>query len=499
VVLNAEPHPRPAAFSPPIHSPNPSRRLRILHVFRAPVGGLFRHVVDVARAQIARGLDVGIFCDSSTGGDRAAQALAELRPGLALGVTRVPMRRNPHPLDAAALLSFGQVYRALKPNVLHAHGSKGGAYARMAFAPSLDRQTVRAYTSHGGSFNYKPGTFMHGLYMTAEGILAKRTDVFLFESGYIGGRFRESVGETAKIVRIVHNGIGETEFEPIAHVPDPFDLVYVGELRPAKGIETLIDAVAHLRREKSRRLTMLIVGSGPDDQALQARAKDAGIWIRSLSCRLSPRGAIMVIPSYAESLPYVILEAVAAAQPLVSTNVGGIPEIFGPHADELIPPRHAGARGCDPLEMQRKPGGTPPQGAAPERFRALPLLAEANGRRRARRLRGGVRGARHPGLRFAHTSFPEFSSLTRMESRACSSKAPSSRFMRRRTASARLGFGPLCAAIHRSSAATSARESRTVTDRSPAPSGNGSQAVDVGIRIVLLMITRKRGRPVPAR
>jgi hypothetical protein len=97
VVLNAEPHPRPAAFSPPIHSPNPSRRLRILHVFRAPVGGLFRHVVDVARAQIARGLDVGIFCDSSTGGDRAAQALAELRPGLALGVTRVPMRRNPHP------------------------------------------------------------------------------------------------------------------------------------------------------------------------------------------------------------------------------------------------------------------------------------------------------------------------------------------------------------------------------------------------------------------
>ena len=343
--MNAEPHPRPAAFSPPIHSPNPSRRLRILHVFRAPVGGLFRHVVDVARAQIARGLDVGIFCDSSTGGDRAAQALAELRPGLALGVTRVPMRRNPHPLDAAALLSFGQVYRALKPNVLHAHGSKGGAYARMAFAPSLDRQTVRAYTPHGGSFNYKPDTFMHGLYMTAEGILAKRTDAFLFESGYIGGRFRESVGETDKIVRIVHNGIGETEFEPIAHVPDPFDLVYVGELRPAKGIETLIDAVAHLRREKSRRLTMLIVGSGPDDQALQARAKDAGIWDSVAFVPPQPirhalaRGAIMVIPSYAESLPYVILEAVAAAQPLVSTNVGGIPEIFGPHADELIPAR----------------------------------------------------------------------------------------------------------------------------------------------------------------
>jgi glycosyltransferase involved in cell wall biosynthesis len=128
-------------------------------------------------------------------------------------------------------------------------------------------------------------------------------------------------------------------------VPDPFDLVYVGELRQAKGVDTLIDAVALLRRERRLRLTLLIVGSGPDDQALQARAKEAGIWDSVAFVPPQPirhalaRGSIMVIPSYAESLPYVILEAAAAAQPLVSTNVGGIPEIFGPHAADLIPAR----------------------------------------------------------------------------------------------------------------------------------------------------------------
>ena len=318
-------------------------RLRILHVFRAPVGGLFRHVIDVARAQIAQGLEVGIFCDASTGGQRAAETLEELRPGLKLGVTRVPMWRNPHPFDAAALLALTSTYRRHRPNVLHGHGSKGGAYARLVVSPALDRATVRAYTPHGGSFNYKPGTVLHRIYMSAESVLARRTDVFLFESEYIARRFRESVGEPDAVVRIVHNGISEVEFEPIPHIPDPFDLVYVGELRAAKGVETLIDAIALLRREHDLRLTILIVGSGPSDAALQARAREGRIWDSVAFVPPQPirhalaRGSIMIIPSHAESLPYVILEAAAAAQPLVSTNVGGIPEIFGPHSGELIP------------------------------------------------------------------------------------------------------------------------------------------------------------------
>jgi glycosyltransferase involved in cell wall biosynthesis len=343
--LNAEPSRHAAAFGRAESRAADKRRLRILHVFRAPVGGLFRHVVDLARAQIALGLDVGIFCDSSTGGEHAAVALEELRRGLTLGVTRVPMRRNPHPLDATAFYALMRTRAAQEPNVLHGHGSKGAAYARAVVSPRLDRSTIRAYTPHGGSFNYRPGTLVHRVYMGAEGLLAKRTDVFLFESDYIARRFRESVGATDRATRVVHNGISEAEFEPIAHVPDPFDLVYVGELRPAKGVETLIDAVAQLRRADQVRLTLLIVGSGPDDAALQARAKEAGIWDSVAFVPPQPirhalaRGAVMVIPSYAESLPYVILEAAAAGQPLVATNVGGIPEIFGPHAGELIPPR----------------------------------------------------------------------------------------------------------------------------------------------------------------
>ena len=319
-------------------------RLRVLHVFRAPLGGLFRHVLDVARGQVARGHEVGIFCDSTTGGTRADEVLDELRPHMALGVTRISMRRPPHPLDLAAVASLTGLYRRLRPDVLHGHGSKGGAFARLVAYPPQDRRTIRAYTPHGGSFNYGPGTLAHRAYMAAEGLLGMRTDVFLFESAYVKNRFETFVGQTTKLVRVVHNGIAESEFEPITQNADPFDLVYIGEFRVAKGVDTLIDALSIIRREHGVRLTLLAVGSGPSESELKARAQTAGVWDSIAFVPPQPirgalsRGRVMVVPSKAESLPYVVLEAAAAAQPLVSTNVGGIGEIFGPFGHELIPP-----------------------------------------------------------------------------------------------------------------------------------------------------------------
>lgn len=313
---------------------------RILHVFRTPLGGLFRHVLDVARGQAERGHEVGILCDSTTGGARSDAALAELAPHLVLGVTRFAMHRNPHASDLGAL---AQVYRAcarLKPDVIHGHGSKGGLYARLMPA-SLG---IRAYTPHGGSFNYAPGTLLHRLYMMAERGLARRTDIFLFESDYIRRAFERYVGPTERPVRVVRNGISRSELEPVALQPDPFDLLYIGELRPIKGIDTLVEAVGRIRRERQVRLTLLIVGSGPEEAALKAQVQAAGIWDSTSFVPPQPirsalaQGRLMVVPSRGESLPYVVLEAAGAAKPLVSTDVGGIPEIFGPYAEDLIPP-----------------------------------------------------------------------------------------------------------------------------------------------------------------
>ena len=322
-------------------TPSPSS-LKIVHVLRAPLGGLFRHVVDLTREQVDRGHQVGLIVDSSTGGARADEILASLAPRLALGVMRAPMHRLPHMTDLSALTRISRRLSDLKPDIVHGHGAKGGAYARLPGFWTFDQAPVRAYTPHGGSFNYKPGTLAHTGYMAVESLLARTTDLLLFESAYIGRRYRQFVGDVDAIQRVIVNGVSPAELVPVEPASDAADLFYIGELRSAKGIDTLIDSLPMIERKIGRRPSLVLVGSGPDRDRLQAHAAEVGFaesvrFAGAMPAREAFRlGHVLVVPSRAESLPYVVLEAAGACVPMVATDVGGIPEIFGPCASELI-------------------------------------------------------------------------------------------------------------------------------------------------------------------
>jgi glycosyltransferase involved in cell wall biosynthesis len=313
-----------------------SGSLNILHVMRAPVGGLFRHVVDLARGQIAQGHCVGIVADSSSGGTQADATLAALAPKLALGLMRIAMSRQLGPKDVAACAHVARRAADVAADVVHGHGAKGGAYARLARAS----RAIRAYTPHGGSLHYDwstPGGF---LYLAAEREMMARTELFLFESEYGRDVFRAKVGDPGTRGRVVHNGVAATEFLPVATDPEATDLVFVGELRLLKGVDVLIKAVAALTRD-GRNTTATIVGEGPDRNAFESAAQHVGPAIRFVGAKPARAafalGRLLIVPSRAESLPYIVLEAAAAGVPLIATRVGGIPEIFGPDAADLVP------------------------------------------------------------------------------------------------------------------------------------------------------------------
>jgi len=313
--------------------------IKILHVFRAPVGGLFRHVLDLTRGQIARGHQVGIIADSNTGGSRAEQVLHQLKPELALGLSRYPMKRHANPGDFLALRHVMQRVAETGADIVHGHGAKGGAYARLTLG---GKRAVRAYTPHGGSLLFGHDTLAGRFYLATERLLMFSGDLFLFESAYSEAIFRRKIGNPDGLVRIVHNGVSRAEFEPIVLRADATDLMFIGELRPVKGIDVLIDAIALMHRE-GRAVTATLVGDGPDHAALQAQVERNGL---SRAIRFMPAmparealalGWVMVAPSRAESLPYVVLEAAAAGKPLITTKVGGIPEIYGPLSNALVP------------------------------------------------------------------------------------------------------------------------------------------------------------------
>jgi glycosyltransferase involved in cell wall biosynthesis len=318
-------------------------KLRIVHVFRAPLGGLFRHVVDLAAEQTVRGHEVGMFFDRDAYCERVRNALERIPGGLKLGVATAPIHRNPGPSDVAAMARFRAWMGKLNPDVVHGHGSKGGVYARFSRLAG-QRHAIRAYTPHGGSFNYLPGSLLHRAYMAAEKLAAPLTDVFLFESAYIAGRFDHHVGARNGARRIVANGLGPAEFLAANPGENAADLLYVGELRAAKGIDTLLEAIAMIGRARGLAPSAVLVGSGPDEAMLIDQAKRLGVANRVAFPGPMPirqafaLGRIMVVPSRAESMPYVVLEGAAARLPMIATDVGGIPEIYGPYRDRLGPP-----------------------------------------------------------------------------------------------------------------------------------------------------------------
>src|SRR5215510_16434906 len=292
--------------------------LNILHVMRAPVGGLFRHVTDLARGQAARGHRVGLIADRSTGGAQAEATLSALASKLAHGVTRVPMSRHVGASDFLAVRQVAQRAQAIAADVIHGHGAKGGAYARLASLPSsTDRKTIRVYTPHGGSLHFHWGSPTGLIYLNAERALMSRTELFLFESAYGRDVFKAKIGRPPNLVRVVHNGVTDDEFQPIVVNQNATDLLFIGELRLLKGVDVLIAAISQLAQQ-GRKVSATLVGAGPDRSQFEREVAKHGLGNRVHFVGVKPArqaftlGRLLIVPSRAESLPYIVLEAAAA-------------------------------------------------------------------------------------------------------------------------------------------------------------------------------------------
>jgi len=320
--------------------------LRILHCFRSPVGGIFRHVRDLAEEHAKAGHKVGILCDSTTGGAYEDALFESIMPHLELGLIRLPMRRSLGFSDiTTALKTFGEV-KNLQPDVLHGHGAKGGAFVRLIGSQlRVSRYCVaRLYSPHGGSLHYNDRTLRGQAYFAIERLLERWTDSLVFVSDYERQTYEKKIGTPRTCWRLIHNGLRANEFEPVQTDPHAADFLYIGMMRDLKGPDVFIEALRRAEQLAGKPLRGVMVGDGEDKPRYQARLDALGMGDRvKMHDAMPARDAFalaraVVIPSRAESMPYIVLEAVAAGKPVISTKVGGIPEIVGPDFAGFVPP-----------------------------------------------------------------------------------------------------------------------------------------------------------------
>ena len=166
----------------------------------------------------------------------------------------------------------------------------------------------------------------------------------------------DGFGADPRRVRTIVNGINTRAFHVrdqqatrarLGREPNERLIVYVGRLVESKGLVELVDAFRRLAR-RDPRYRLAIVGQGPMKEQLVALAAEDGLAGRIALPGGLPHEAVaewisasdlLVLPSWSEGYPNVLVEAHACGRPVVATDVGGTREIVDASNGILIPPR----------------------------------------------------------------------------------------------------------------------------------------------------------------
>jgi glycosyltransferase involved in cell wall biosynthesis len=311
---------------------------RILLITQPTDGGVFQHVSQLCEGLAAKGHEPVV-----------AGPFSAVPAGVQAEMLPLELVRAVSPAaDARAVAATARLVRRVRPALVHAHSSKAGAVARLA-RPAYAR-TPLVYTPHGYAFaGWFESDAERSRYRLIERALAPLASIVLCVCE-AERSLAASVGP-ARRARVVHNGIARPPATPIHPAVEALResgpvVGVLTLLRPGKGIETLIDALPALR-ERQPGASVAVAGRGPDRELLEARARERGVagalhFVGETSGPMPLLGGadLLVSPSWAESFPYSVLEAMSAGLPVVATDVGGTAEAVEHGVTGFVVPPH---------------------------------------------------------------------------------------------------------------------------------------------------------------
>lgn len=255
--------------------------------------------------------------------------------------------------DLKTLREIVRLMRQHRPHIVHTHTAKAGFVGRLA--ARLARVPITVHTFHGNVFKGYFSPAKTKMFINIERSLARRTDRILvlseqqkqeilglgigreeqFQIMPLGLDLRRFL-DAESLRGQLRGELGIASHTPLVGI--------VARLVPIKAIHLLLQAAQQVHRERPEAL-FLIVGDGELRAELETQARELGVeqvvkflGFRSDLARIYADLDCVVLCSKNEGLPVAIIEALAAARPVVATDVGGVKDLVIPNETGCLVP-----------------------------------------------------------------------------------------------------------------------------------------------------------------
>ncbi len=266
--------------------------------------------------------------------------------GLACEVIRERFRYDPR-----AVTQFRRAVKSYQPDILQIHNAKSRLYVYVLSRLGLLGNPRTIYCYHGETWT----NTKQMAYNKLDRWLFRRAKNIIVVSQQ-QKRLLEDFGVPPDRVTVIYNGI-QPRASSLRKPRVPLNLITVGRLSREKGQAILLKAARLLRDRGVAAFELTVVGGGPDVDALKRSAVEDGVAdiVHFTGYQPDPTpyyeaADLYVLPSLTEGVPNVLLESAMHHVPIVSTNVGGVPEMFEDSIEALLVPPDDAAALADAVE-----------------------------------------------------------------------------------------------------------------------------------------------------
>ncbi|MEZ4114027.1 MAG: glycosyltransferase family 4 protein [Candidatus Paceibacterota bacterium] len=303
-------------------------------ITKSEIGGAQSHILELLKEGSRLGFEVSLI--SSPGGWLENQCVD-------LNIKFIPnkfFKNSYNPLNLFKSISLvRKIFKKEKPDIIHCHSGGGGFYGRLA---ALGLPVKKVFTVHGWSFRPGAPFFQRVVSFVAELLMKPLTDKVICVSNY-----DQNIGINSGVINkkssiVIHNGVVVPEISE--NIDDKINIIFVGRLAPPKRQDIFLKTISLLSSDIKNKINVEILGDGLKRKDIENLCQNLGLQdltsIESIPTEFMGQkyfhADILVLISDYEAFPMVIIEAMSYGVPVVTSSVGGIPEVVDSSVGLLI-------------------------------------------------------------------------------------------------------------------------------------------------------------------